>query len=763
MSGEPGRAAADRVAPVMADRRLVPAMAAVWAGAWMSTRPGLPPALLLAGAAVLLAVAGALVTWWARERRDRPGRRGAHARTPGGSLRWGIALAAVASACALLSGTAAMTAHTRDPTMRLIDQGATRLTVTAELLDDPAPVRTRWAGDRRSAEVRILTVSTVSGPGRSTGIAASLSSSSDPAASALAGSDPIADALAGSAPAAEPLPSRVRMLVQGTGWEHLARGDIVRVSGAPDVSFRSDPPFAGTLRADDPRLLSRPGGWRGAVRGVRADLVDAVRGLPDQARALVPGMAVGDDRAMPDDLGEAMRTASLTHLTAVSGSHVAILLGVVVAVVPGRGRGRALASLAVMAALVAVVGPEPSVVRSVATAGVGVGGLLTRRPGQAQAALCAVAVAILLVDPWSARSFGFVLSVLATWGVIGPAAAWSRWARESLRADTLAGRAARRTLDAAAIPIAAQILVAPVLLLLNPWLPTWGVLANIAAAPAVAPASLLGLAAAVTAPWWPDGGHALAVASGVFTGWIAGAGLTVSAWPGARLPWPGGSVGAVLLVTAGMLLASVIRMARRLGPLLSRPAGGPDPPEPSSVGELPDRTGGSGARRRTTCRWRYRPAPGAGGGTGGPPGRSAPVPGSADGDPRWSEEDWRKTWDGRVVVASDGTAHLRGGHRSGKGWVGKTEFPPSWTLEDVRRATMLAWRDPDAVSMSGDRRRARRVVDHVMVQVEAYGDDFSTFRTSFPRSGSDPSSELKCNAPGSRAAIRVDEAGARHT
>jgi competence protein ComEC len=113
-----------------------------------------------------------------------------------------------------------------------------------------------------------------------------------------------------------------------------------------------------------------------------------------------------------------------------------------------------------------------------------------------------------------------------------------------------------------AVPVAAQLLVAPVLLLLNPWLPTWGVVANIVAAPAVAPASLLGLAAAGTAPWWPGGGRALATGAGLFTGWIAGVGRMVSGWPLARLPWPDGVGGAAALAALGMLAVAGGRWAK---------------------------------------------------------------------------------------------------------------------------------------------------------------------------------------------------------
>ena len=520
MSVAPGEPAA----PVMVDWRLLPVAVSAWIGAWMSTWSVLSGTAAGATSVVLAVAAGVLVAWWLREVGSRPGP-GRHARTPGGSLRLAAALAAVAGAAALASGAAAMDAHARDPTVRLLAGGATRLDVAVRLLGDPAPDSARWAQDRQRVDVTVLTVAEHGAPTR-------------------------------------PAPSGVRMAAGGSGWEHLARGDVVRVTAHADTSFRAEPPNAGTLRADDPHLVERPGGWMAIVRTVRQSLTRATAHLPDQAQALVPGMAVGDDRAMGRELREAMLTSSLTHLTAVSGSHVAIILGVIGAVVPGRGTVRAAMAILSMAALVAVVGPEPSVVRSVATAGVGVTGLLAHRPGQSQAALAAVACAILVVDPWSSRSFGFALSVLATWGVVGPAVTWHRAWTARVGSGSAAGRALGRAGGAVAVPVAAQVMVAPVQLLLNPWLPLWGVVANVLAAPAVAPASLLGLAAAVTAPVWPDAGAWLAGLSAVFTGWIAGVGQAVSTWPAARLPFFGGPGGAIALVA---LVVLVVLARRRLG------------------------------------------------------------------------------------------------------------------------------------------------------------------------------------------------------
>lgn len=533
----------------MVDLRLAPAAVCMWVVGLACTGGVISQATARVGAALGILAAGVLAGWWWRDVGGRP-RGGRHALTPSGSLRLAGAVCAVSTSGALLVSSAAWQAHARDPTVELVARGVTSVRVVAELLSDPAPVTGTWARGQHAVDVRIRSVEAAPTP-----------------------------STRGA------LPSSVRLLARGSGWAAFARGDLVEVRGVVDDSFRADPPWGGTLRADGPRLVSRPGGWKAVVREVRSSLQRATEGLDAQARALVPGMAVGDDRLMGPELDEAMVRTSLTHLTAVSGAHVALMLATVLWVVPGRGWWRAGAAVGTMMVLVAVVGPEPSVVRSVATASVSVVGLLSRRPGQAHAALLAVVLGVLLVDPWSARSFGFALSVLATWGVIGPAATWVARSRLVLREDTWVGRVARGTLGVVAVPMAAQIAVAPVMVMLNPWLPTWGVLANVLVAPAVAPASLLGLAAACVAPWWPVGGHWLAVGAGVFTGWIAGVGTTLAEWPLAGLPWPGGGAGAVALAACGALVLLTWR-AWRWGRTRRRAGRVPGAPGPWETGAV---------------------------------------------------------------------------------------------------------------------------------------------------------------------------------
>ncbi|MGC0271789.1 ComEC/Rec2 family competence protein [Pseudactinotalea sp. Z1739] len=292
-----------------------------------------------------------------------------------------------------------------------------------------------------------------------------------------------------------------------------------------------------------------PAAWHHrAVNRLRSGLVSVSDGLAPQARGLVPGIALGDTRAMPPVLGEDLRTVSLTHITAVSGMHVAIVLGsVVLCLWWAPVWVRAGVGGVVLLGFVALVYPSGSVLRAGTMGAVLLLGLATGRPRASIPALLATVIVLLGLDPWLSRDFGFTLSVVATSGLLALAAPIAR---------RLGGVCPPQVAMAAAVPAAAQLVCAPVILFLAPGLPTHGVLANVLATPAVPPATLLGVLATLCQPFWPAGAQSLAQAAAWFTAWIATVATTTAGLPLATLPWPEGTGGAVL-VSAGLLAATL--------------------------------------------------------------------------------------------------------------------------------------------------------------------------------------------------------------
>ncbi|MCO7272317.1 ComEC/Rec2 family competence protein [Cellulosimicrobium cellulans] len=526
----------------MSDLRLVPAALAAWGTAFLAA--GATPAAALRGASVAVVllgvVLGVLLLGGRRGRRGTPTaprtatspgaarvpsgpgdrRRPARPDRPTRSGRAGSVLAqgalVVACVAAVLLSAGAQLAD-RQALADVAGEGATA-TVTAVVRSAVVPRTNPWSGAADRHEVRVsLRELTARG---------------------------VTTVAAGTVVVTGP----------GDGWDDLAYGAAVVVTGR--LAVQGDRTLLRTEGA--PRVVEPPGAFLRGVHAMRRGLLDATDGLSPQARGLVPGVAVGDTSRLDPALDEAMRTTSLTHVTAVSGGHFAIVVTCVAAlcVLARAPRGaRVVVTGAAMVGFVVLVHPEPSVLRAAAMGAVGVVGIALGRPSRAVAALAAGVVVLLVLDPGLARSYGFVLSVAATAGLALLAAPLAR------RMAPWCGRTAAHVV---AVPVAAQAACAPVLVLLDPSVSTWSVPANLVAAPALGPATVLGVLATLVAPWWPGAATALAWAAGIFTGWIAGVAEAFAGLPGARLPWPGGVGGLVLLALGTVVLLAVVLRSRAL-------------------------------------------------------------------------------------------------------------------------------------------------------------------------------------------------------
>ncbi len=342
-------------------------------------------------------------------------------------------------------------------------------------------------------------------------------------------------------------------VVADASWLGLPSGVVVEASGRLAPSRPGDRAVA-ALSAGAPTVRDDRPGVELALARVRSGLLGVAARLPGDAGSLLPGMAIGDTRVVPADLSSAMRGAGLTHLVAVSGAHFVLITAAVLALATAVGlrrRARVVPVVLAAAAFVALVQPGPSVLRAALMGAVSAAGLLAGRPSRVLPALAACVLTLLVVDPWLAREVGFALSVLATAGLAlvgGPLA--DRWVPGSSLART------------AAAALAAQLACAPVLLLITPTVAPYAVVANIAAAPAVAPATVLGLLAAVVSPCWADGAALAGTLAGACCWWIGAVARTVARLPGAQAAWLDGPAG-VLLASVTAIAAAVLLLTPR--------------------------------------------------------------------------------------------------------------------------------------------------------------------------------------------------------
>ncbi|MCU1403466.1 MAG: ComEC/Rec2 family competence protein [Microbacteriaceae bacterium] len=489
--------------------------------AWIAVSVFLAIPAVLPTAAVVswaLAVACVVVAILAR----RPGSRRAGG-AGGGWRGWAAMAVVIATAAAMVLSSAAVRDQQRHPDWMTAAASSGRFVVATATTTE-----TLQAGqDRFDATLESVTIG-----GRTTPVEVPVT---------VFGS-------AQSSPAQSPVPSPAAAKAAAVGL-----GSTITLSGTladTDPGESSAYLFFSSSSAA-PSVVSQPPWFLDWANALRAGFQDAAAALPGDGAGLLPGLAIGDTSAVSAELNSAMKTSSLSHLTAVSGANCAVLIGLIMIAGGALGVRRGLrvsASLAVLLGFVVLVTPQPSVLRAAVMAVLVLVALGSGRPARGIPVLALAVLVLLVTDPWLSRSYGFILSVLATGGLLVLArpltTLLSRWMPVAVAAVI-------------AIPLAAQLACQPVLILLNPSIPLYAVPANVLAEPAAPLATVLGLAACAILPLWPFLGDLIAAVAWVPSSWIAAVARFFSGLPGSSLPWLSGAAGAVLVALI-VLLALVV-------------------------------------------------------------------------------------------------------------------------------------------------------------------------------------------------------------
>ena len=340
-------------------------------------------------------------------------------------------------------------------------------------------------------------------------------------------------------------PHRLRapavVLTTAQEWLPLLPSERVRVDGRLRPAERGDDVAAVLSARGPPVLLSGPSRLQRAAGHLREGLRQAVEPLPAAEQGLLPGLVVGDVSRLDAELEQDFRTTGLTHLTAVSGSNVAIVTGAVLLLTRAIGLRLVLRGVFAVLALcgfVVLARPDPSVLRASVMGLIGLVALVSGTRRAALPALGAAIIVLVLADPDLAAAPGFALSVLATGGLLLLAPGWR---------VALARRMPGWLADAIAVPAAAQAACGPVVVAISAQLGLVTVPANLLAVPAVAPATVAGVGAALLAPVWLPAAQALAWVGYLPAAWLVLVARAGAAVPGASLPWPDGMRGALVL------------------------------------------------------------------------------------------------------------------------------------------------------------------------------------------------------------------------
>ncbi len=348
-----------------------------------------------------------------------------------------------------------------------------------------------------------------------------------------------------------PFHGQVPVLAFGNAEHPAAIGSELQVVGTVSATDPGQSDVFLLYLSADAQVVRGPPWYLSWAHTLRLGLLDTATALPGDGGRLLPGLAVGDTSAVGDTLDRDMKRSSLSHLTAVSGANCAVVIALVFVTASALGLPRSWrigAAIAMLVGFVVLVTPEPSVLRAAVMAILVLATMGSGRPVRGVPVLSLAVLVLLVVDPWLARSYGFTLSVCATAGLL-------------LLAEPIARRLTKwmpyPLALVIAVPAAAQLACQPVLILLAPALPGYGVVANVLAGPAAPAATVLGLGACVLLPWAPALGQAVSLLAWLPSAWIAAVASFFSTLPGSQLPWPADGWGVALAAALVALVVAV--------------------------------------------------------------------------------------------------------------------------------------------------------------------------------------------------------------
>ena len=182
---------------------------------------------------------------------------------------------------------------------------------------------------------------------------------------------------------------------QARGILLIGSGKVGRVSRPDRIPFRFWPKIA--------------------ARALGARLSETV---PADAAGFVRAIVTGDRSGLSDPDRDALRTSGLSHVIAVSGMHVGLLLTLMILLMGRGGWLRTTVQAIVLIAFALLTGSTPSVLRACIMLLLGLYAGCFRRLYDAPTALAAAALCILLPNPWACANVSFQLSFAAVAGLI---------------------------------------------------------------------------------------------------------------------------------------------------------------------------------------------------------------------------------------------------------------------------------------------------------------------------------------------------------
>lgn len=241
--------------------------------------------------------------------------------------------------------------------------------------------------------------------------------------------------------------------------------------------------ISGTVNVYTPRDIKSMPGLMGLILTWRTDLAQRLEEIDGQGSALMAGIVLGDQsRIRSTSIYDSFRICGLSHLIAVSGSHlmvVSALAGWLLERLRCARRTRLCVLLSVLIIYLVLSGLQISALRALVMTSVGLASYLFARRADRLSACSICAMVLILLDPRVVFSFAFNLSVCAVLGIIvfSPLLRyWLAWPLKRRRA---------RLADPVALTLSAQMTTLPLTVPVFSLLPLGSPIANLIVTPLI--------------------------------------------------------------------------------------------------------------------------------------------------------------------------------------------------------------------------------------------------------------------------------------
>ena len=313
---------------------------------------------------------------------------------------------------------------------------------------------------------------------------------------------------------------------------YLSGGILLRGYTTGDYTVTGRSPYAGLLFF--PQELAR------TVRE------QALRCFPDDVAPLMKALLSGDrsELAAGEGLYSALKTAGMAHIVAVSGMHIAFLMGLL-RMLTGRRRITAFLGIPLIVVFMAMVGFTPSVLRAGVMMILLLLAPLLRRENDPPTALATAGLLILLANPYAVGSMSFQLSFAAMAGLLSVSSRIFDWFAYDARGRSrlprgIAGALLRWFWGVVAGSVGAAAFTTPILAFAFGYVPLYALLSNLLCLWAMSGAFLCGYAVCLLGLLWPAAGSAAGWLVGWLPRWTAFVVLRVARLPYAALCARGG-------------------------------------------------------------------------------------------------------------------------------------------------------------------------------------------------------------------------------